>query len=41
MGEKYDPKKHYIDHRWPHVRVVERGKNLKKGAKRPKLRDMW
>jgi 5-methylcytosine-specific restriction endonuclease McrA len=50
-GEKYDPKKHHIDHRWPHsrggsntednLRVIERGKNLKKGAKRPKLRDMW
>jgi hypothetical protein len=50
-GEKYDPKKHHIDHRWPHsrggsntednLRVVEKGKNLKKGAKRPKLRDMW
>ena len=50
-GEKYDPRKHHIDHRWPHsrggsntednLRVVEKGKNLKKGAKRPKLRDMW
>jgi hypothetical protein len=50
-GEEYDPKKHHIDHRWPHsrggsntqdnLRVVEKGKNLKKGARRPKLRDMW
>jgi hypothetical protein len=50
-GERYDPKKHHIDHRWPHsrggsntednLRVVEKGKNLKKAAKRPKLRDMW
>jgi 5-methylcytosine-specific restriction endonuclease McrA len=50
-GEKYDPKKHHIDHPWPHsrggsntednLRVVEKEKNLKKSAKRPKLRDMW
>jgi hypothetical protein len=50
-GEHYDSKKHHIDHRWPHarggsntvdnLRVIEKEKNLKKGAKRPGLRDMW
>ncbi len=50
-GEEYDPERHHIDHRWPHsrggsntednLRVIEKGKNLKKGAKRPKLREMW
>jgi hypothetical protein len=50
-GEEYDPSKHHIDHRWPHsrggsntednLRVIEKTKNLKKGAKRPELRDMW
>ena len=50
-GEKYDSKKHHIDHVWPHsrggsqtkdnLRVIEKKKNLQKGAKRPGLRDMF
>jgi hypothetical protein len=44
---EYDPKKHHIDHKWPfarggshtrdNLRVMERAKNLRKGAKRPGL----
>jgi hypothetical protein len=52
LGKKrYNPSKHHIDHRWPfsrggshtmdNLRVVERARNLKKGAKRPPLWDMW
>ena len=50
-GEEYDPQRRHIDHGWPHsrggsntednLRVIEKGMNLKKGAKRPKLREMW
>ena len=50
-GEKYDSKKHHIDHVWPHsrggshtkdnLRVIEKKKNLQKGAKRPGFRDMF
>lgn len=50
-GEKFDPQEHSIDHVWPfarggshttdNLRVLEKKKNLRKGAKRPKLRDMW
>lgn len=50
-GEEYDPTKHHIDHVWPfskggsntpdNLRVIAKEKNLKKGAKRPKLREMW
>jgi 5-methylcytosine-specific restriction endonuclease McrA len=50
-GERYDPTKHHVDHVWPfarggshtadNLRVIEKKKNLQKGAKRPKLRDMW
>jgi hypothetical protein len=50
-GEKFDPEKHHIDHVWPHskggsntsdnLRVIEKKKNLQKGAKRPRMRDMW
>ncbi len=49
--EKYDPTKHHIDHVWPfarggshttdNLRVIEKKKNLKKGAKRPRMREMW
>jgi 5-methylcytosine-specific restriction endonuclease McrA len=49
-GEKFDSTKHHIDHIWPFVlgggntldnlRVVERARNLKKGKKRPRLREM-
>jgi hypothetical protein len=50
-GEKFDREKHHIDHVWPfsrggshttdNLRVIEKKKNLRKGAKRPRLRDMW
>jgi len=50
-GEKFDPKKHHVDHVWPfsrggshttdNLRVIEKKKNLRKGAKLPRLRDMW
>ena len=50
-GEKYDSRKHHIDHVWPHskggsqtsdnLRVIPKKKNLQKGAKRPGLRDMF
>jgi HNH endonuclease len=50
-GEKYDGKKHHIDHVWPfarggshttdNLRVIAKKKNLKKGAKRPRMREMW
>lgn len=48
-GQPYDPQQHHIDHIWPHsrwgsntsdnLRVIERSRNLRKGAKLPKLRD--
>jgi len=50
-GEKFDPQKHHVDHVWPfarggshtsdNLRVIEKKKNLQKGAKRPRLREMW
>jgi len=50
-GEKFDPEKHHVDHVWPfsrggshtvdNLRVIEKKKNLRKGAKRPRMRDMW
>lgn len=50
-GEKFDPEKHHIDHVWPfskggshtadNLRVIAKKKNLRKGAKRPRMRDMW
>jgi 5-methylcytosine-specific restriction endonuclease McrA len=50
-GEKFDPKKHHVDHVWPfakggshttdNLRVIDKKKNLQKGAKRPRMRDMW
>ena len=50
-GEEYDPTRHHIDHVWPfskggshtadNLRVIDKKRNLKKGAKRPRLRDMW
>jgi hypothetical protein len=50
-GKPYDSSKHHIDHVWPfskggsstadNLRVVEKKKNLKKGAKRPRLWEMW
>ena len=50
-GQKFDPKKHHVDHVWPfsrggshtadNLRVIAKKKNLQKGAKRPRMRDMW
>jgi uncharacterized membrane protein len=50
-GKKFDPEKHHIDHVWPfsrggshtadNLRVIEKKRNLKKGSKRPGMRDMW
>ena len=49
--EKFEPQSHHIDHVWPfsrggnhtvdNLRVVTREKSLKKGAKRPRMREMW
>jgi hypothetical protein len=50
-GKRYNSAKHHIDHVWPYsrggsntidnLRVIEKEKNLQKGARRPALRDMW
>ena len=50
-GGGYDPRLHHIDHIYPHsrggsntrdnLRVIEKKRNLQKGAKRPGLRDMF
>lgn len=50
-GEKYDPQKHHFDHVWPfskggshttdNLRVIEKRRNLRKGANRPRMREMW
>jgi hypothetical protein len=50
-GEKFDPEKHHVDHVWPfsrggshtadNLRVIGKKKNLRKGAKRPRMREMW
>jgi|SRR5579862_4998496 len=50
-GEKFDPQQHHVDHVWPfarggshttdNLRVIEKKKNLQKGARRPRMRDMW
>ena len=49
--EGYDPQKHHIDHKWAfsrggghtsdNLRVIEKEKNLRKGAKRPGVLDMF
>lgn len=49
--EEYDSARHHIDHVWPfakggshtadNLRVIEKKKNFKKGAKRPRMREMW
>jgi len=52
LGDKpFDGSKHHIDHRWPfslygshrpeNLRVIDKKKNLKKGAKRPWFWEMW
>ena len=50
-GQKYDPKKHHIDHVWPYsrggsstednLRVLDKGENLKKGSKKPRIKDLF
>jgi len=50
-GKPFDPSKHHIDHIWPFIlggshslenlRVYDKTKNLQKGSKRPRMRDMW
>jgi hypothetical protein len=50
-GETYDSTRHHIDHVWPfskggsntadNLRVIPKERNLKKGAKRPRMREMW
>jgi hypothetical protein len=50
-GEKFNSQKHHVDHVWPfarggshtadNLRVIDKKKNLQKGAKRPRMRDMW
>jgi hypothetical protein len=50
-GEKYNSKKHHIDHVWPHsrggsntednLRVISKKANLKKGAKKPSIGDLF
>jgi hypothetical protein len=47
----FDPNKHHVDHIWPfskggshtmdNLRVIAKTENLRKGAKRPRLRDLW
>jgi 5-methylcytosine-specific restriction endonuclease McrA len=49
--EKYASRKHNIDHVWPfskggsntvdNLRVIEKRKNLRKGAERPRMPEMW
>ncbi len=50
-GEKYNPQKHHIDHKWAfsrggghtldNLRLIEKEQNLRKGAKRPGVWDMF
>jgi 5-methylcytosine-specific restriction endonuclease McrA len=50
-GGEYDSQRHHIDHIWPHarggsntadnLRVIEKKRNLQRGAKRPRIRDMF
>jgi hypothetical protein len=50
-GEEFDSTKHHLDHVWPfsrggshtadNLRVIAKKRNLKKGAKRPRMREMW
>jgi hypothetical protein len=49
--EEYDPQRHHIDHKWAfsrgggntpdNLRVIERERNLRKGAKRPGVWEMF
>jgi hypothetical protein len=48
---RFDPSRHHIDHIWPfskggshtpdNLRVIAKKENLRKGAKRPRVWDMW
>ena len=48
---EYSPQRHHIDHKWPHskgggntrdnLRILAKEKNLKKGAKKPGVGDMF
>jgi hypothetical protein len=50
-GEEYDSSKHHIDYKWAfsrggghtrdNLRVIEKEKNLRKGAKKPSVWDMF
>jgi hypothetical protein len=50
-GIQYDPQEHHIDHVWPYsrggsgtidnLRVIARTSNLRKGARPPRLRDLF
>lgn len=50
-GARFSSRRHHIDHIWPfslggshtldNLRVMDKKKNLKKGAKRPPFEDMW
>jgi hypothetical protein len=50
-GERFDPRLHHIDHVWPfskggsntsdNLRVIGKEENLRKGAKRPRMRELW
>jgi hypothetical protein len=50
-GERLDPQRHHIDHVWPYakggshtpdnLRVIEKRRNLQKGARRPRMKEMW
>jgi hypothetical protein len=50
-GERYDSRKHHIDHKWAYsrggshtkdnLRVIDKTKNLKKGAKKPGLWEIF
>jgi uncharacterized membrane protein len=50
-GKRFNPDKHQIDHVWPlsrggsntkdNLRVVDKGQNLRKGARLPRFWEMW
>jgi len=50
-GDRYDGRKHHLDHIWAfaswgsnttdNLRVIDKQKNLKKGAKRPGFWEVW
>jgi hypothetical protein len=50
-GQEYDPQKHHFDHKWAfsrggghtsdNLRVIEKDRNLRKGAKKPGIVEMF